>query len=633
MHIRLWAASLLLIVPFSLQAADESAPIIVTATRTAQTADETLAAVTVITRAEIERQQPTSVADLLRGTPGIGLSNNGGLGKGTSVYLRGTESEHVLVLIDGVKVGSATSGTTAFQDIPVDQIERIEIVRGPRSSLYGSEAIGGVIQIFTRKGGGATKLSFTRGAGSHRTYTASDGISGGGKQGWYSAHVSSVSSDGFNACRGAPYVSPSAPGGGCYKYEPDDDGYRNRSGALRGGFRFDNGAEVDAYILSTQAKLNYDGISSNESESGQQVTGGRVRFSPLGPWHVALAAGRSRDDSDNFLNGVFNSRFNTARDSISLQNDFTLGAKDIITLGLDYQNDRVVSTTAFTVVERRNTGVFLQYQGTHGAQDIQLSVRSDDNEQFETHTTGGVAWGYGLSRDLRLMASYGTAFKAPTFNDLYWPTDSFTDSGVTYVYQGNPALLPETSKSWELGLRNHLAPGTTMSLSVYETQVQNLISLTTTFTAPSTLTTTTENLERARIRGMEATAKTLIAGWIFGASLTLLDPQNRSAGVNDGNILRRRAKETFRLDIDQSVGKLRFGGTLFSEGRRFEDTENQVELVGYTTVDLRVAYVFAKHWTLGGRVGNLFDTSYETAAFYNQDGRNVFVTLHYQPLN
>ncbi|MBT8419526.1 MAG: TonB-dependent receptor plug domain-containing protein, partial [Gammaproteobacteria bacterium] len=159
-------------------------PVIVTATRTAQTADETLASVTVITRQDIERQQAQSVQDALRGVPGIGIGNNGGLGKNTSMYLRGTNSSHVLVLIDGVKVGSATLGTTAFQHIPIEQIERIEVVRGPRSSLYGSEAIGGVIQIFTRKGGGKLKPFFSAGYGNHQTYRASGGVSGGGERGW-----------------------------------------------------------------------------------------------------------------------------------------------------------------------------------------------------------------------------------------------------------------------------------------------------------------------------------------------------------------------------------------------------------------------------------------------------------------
>ena len=605
MHTRILAASLLLLISYSLHAVDEVSPIIVTATRTAQTADETLAAVTVITREDIERQQATSVIDLLRGTPGVSLSNNGGVGKSTSVFLRGSESDHVLVLIDGIKVGSVSLGTTAFQDIPVDQIERIEIVRGPRSSLYGSEAMGGVIQIFTRKGGGAIRPNFSVGAGSHSTYSGSAGVSGGGAQGWYNVHVSGLSSDGINACRG----STSA---GCFTVEPDDDGYRNRAGAVRGGYRFSNGVELDAHALRTRGTVRFDGGFVNESESAQQVIGGRVAFSPLAPWRMSISAGSGKDDSDNFRNGTFGSRFNSTRNTASIQHDLTVGRAHLVSLGHDYQNDRISSTTQYNVTERSVNSVFSQYQGSYGAHDLQVAARHDNNEQFGSHTTGGIAWGYAVSRDLRLVASSGTAFKAPTFNELYFP-------GF-----GSASLRPEESISHELGVRGKVSGGG-WSVTAYQTKVEDLIGFDASFTPV--------NIDKAQIRGIETSANTHIVGWIVVASLTILDPQNRGGGANDGNVLPRRAKESFRLDLDQSVGKLRFGGTLFTEGRRYDNLTNTVELAGYTTVDLRVAYAFAKHWTLGGRVGNLFDSSYETAAFYNQDGRNFFVTLRHQPPN
>ena len=605
MQTRILAASLLLLSSYSLHAADEASPIIVTATRTAQTADETLAAVTVITREDIERQQATSVIDLLRGTPGVSLSNNGGVGKSTSVFLRGSESDHVLVLINGVKVGSVSLGTTAFQDIPVDQIERIEIVRGPRSSLYGSEAIGGVIQIFTRKGGGVTSPSFSLGAGSHRTYTGSVGVSGGGAQGWYNVRRSGLSSDGINACRG----STSA---GCFTVEPDDDGYRNRADAVRGGYRFSNGVELDAHALRTRGKVRFDGGFVNESESVQQVIGGRAAFSPLAPWRMSISAGSGKDDSDNFLNGTFGSRFNSTRNTVSIQHDLTVGRAHLVSLGHDYQNDSISSTTQYNVTERSINSVFSQYQGSYGAHDIQVAARHDNNEQFGSPTTGGIAWGYAMSRDLRLVASSGTAFKAPTFNELYFP-------GF-----GSASLRPEESISHELGVRGKVSSGG-WSVTAYQTKVDDLIGFDASFTPV--------NIDKANIRGVETSANTRIAGWIVAASLTILDPQNRGGGANDGNVLPRRAQESFRLDLDQSFGKLRFGGTLFREGRRYDDLANTVKLSGYTTVDLRVAYAFAKHWTLGGRVGNLFDASYETAAFFNQDGRNFFVTLRYQPPN
>ena len=608
MHTRYWAASLLLVAPcYSLQALEVTTPVIVTATRTAQTADETLAAVTVITRDDIERQQATSVVDLLRGTPGLSLNSNGGLGKATAIFLRGTESDHVLVLIDGVKVGSVTTGQTTFEDIPLDQIERIEIVRGPRSSLYGSEAVGGVIQIFTRKGGGASTARLSLGAGSHRTYKATAGMSGGGSQGWYNVNVSNLSSDGFNACRGS--LSE-----GCYTFEPDDDASVNRSATARMGYRFNSVVELDVYALYAAGSSEYDGtiFAGNKSKFLQNTIGTRFQITPLNPWSIALAAGRNTDKSDIFFNGVFVDSYDSIRDTVSLQNNISFGSMQMLTFGIDYQNDHT-DNSSYASANRRGTGVFAQHQTSYGRQDIQLALRADNNEQFGRYTTGSLAWGYNVDREVRLIASYGTAFKAPSFNELYFP------------FYGNPALGPEESLSYELGLRGKPSWGQWM-VSAYQTHVEDLIAYDSSIGMAA-------NIEAARIRGVEASVKTQLASWSVAASLNILNPENRAGGADDGNVLPRRAKESFRLDIDQSFGRLRVGGTFFTEGRRYEDLANTVELSGYTTVDVHAAYSFAKHWTVGGRVGNLFDATYETAAFFNQDGRNVFVTLRYQPLN
>ncbi len=253
-------------------ATDTLDEVVVTATRTAQAADASLASVTVITRQDIERLQAQSVPEVLRGVAGLTFSNNGGAGKATSVFLRGTNADHVLVLVDGIKIGSATLGTASFQDIPVAQIERIEIVRGPRASLYGSEAIGGVIQIFTRKGGGAMAPSASFTAGSYGTYNTALGLSGGGEQSWFNAKAAQQNVQGFNACRGKP-----APGGaGCFVNEPDKDGYNNSSLGLNGGYRFANGLVADVQVLRADSKNRYDGsnLVGNQAEGVQQVVGG-----------------------------------------------------------------------------------------------------------------------------------------------------------------------------------------------------------------------------------------------------------------------------------------------------------------------------------------------------------------------
>lgn len=580
-------------------------PIIVTAGRVAQTAEETLASVTVITRRDIERRQTLSVPDLLRGVPGISLSNNGGPGKSTSVFLRGTNSDHVLVLIDGVKVGSATLGSTAFEHIPVEQIERIEVVRGPRSSLYGSEAIGGVIQIFTRKGGGVLKPSFSLGAGSYHTYKGSATVSGGGAESWFNVSLSGVDTRGFNACNGEPNVA------GCFTREPDQDGYRNLSGNLRAGHRFDSGAEVDLHWLRTEGDTEFDGAFENESETVQQILSAGLRLMPTDIWTLSLKAGRSRDESDNFKDDAFSSRFDTERDTLSWQNDLTPAPEHLLTLGVDYQDDRVSGSTSYTVAERDNVGLFGQYLGRFGMHELQASLRGDDNEQFGGQITGSLAWGYDFGGGLRITASYGTAFKAPTFNELYFP-------GF-----GNPNLSPEESSSIEAGIGDTTAPGS-WSVHLYQTDIDDLIAFDADIFAPA-------NIDSARIRGLEAILDARLGQWDLSGNLTLLDPINKGDGPNRGKRLPRRAKQSLRLDLDRSFGRYSLGATLLGVGRRYDDIANDRELDGYITLDLRGEYRLAQAWRVQARIVNLFDEEYETAAFYNQPGRSFFVTLRYQP--
>lgn len=586
--------------------------VVVTATRTAQTADETLASVTVITREDIERQQANSLHDLLRGTPGLSISNNGGRGQNTSFFLRGANSDQLLVLIDGIKVGSATLGTTAFQDLPIDEIERIEIVRGPRSSLYGAEAIGGVIQIFTRRGGGKLRPRFSIGGGSYRTIEGSAGLSGGGENGWFNAGISGVDTRGFDSCR----AEAGTEFGGCFTDEPDRDGYRNLSGSLRAGYRFDNGVEAEVFGLLARADNEFDGSFQNEAENRQQLLGGNLRWSPTDDWDLALRLGRSRDKSENFKDGVFASRFDSRRDTVSLQNDIALGLDHLFTLGADYQRDRVESDTAFTVTSRDNTGVFGQYLGYYGDHDLQLALRHDDNEQFGGNSTGSAAWGYRIGDTLRVTLSYGTAFKAPSFNQLYFPDF------------GNPDLGPEESRSIEVGLSGTPDWGN-WSIHVYQTEIDDLIAFDAAANRPA-------NVNEATIRGLEAAVGTRIAGWEVNAGLTLLDPENRSDGANRGNVLPRRAEQSLRLDLDRefggpSHGRYSLGASVIAEGRRFDDLANTRRLGGYATVDLRAEYRIDRDWRVQARIENLFDKDYETAAFYNQPGRSAYLTVRYEP--
>ncbi len=575
---------------------------VVTATRTSQSTAANLAAVTVLDRQTIERLQPVDALDLLRRTPSVNIVNNGGPGKSSSIGIRGTNSDHVLVLIDGVRAGSVTSGNAALQNLPLEQIERIEIVRGPRSSLYGSEAIGGVIQIFTRRGeGGAPKPWASVTAGSRNHHAGSAGVSGGAGNAWYNLGVSSLSTRGIDA----------RPGRG----DPDNDGYRELAGNVRLGYRFANGLEVDGHALESHSSNDFDSGFKANSDAVLRSHGVNARFAPLDPWKVTLQAARSEDQSDNFNGSRFTSRFDTRRDQFGWQNDVELVPGQLLTLGYDHLTDEVASTTTYSETSRTNKGYYAQYLGQAGLHEWQLGLRHDDNEQHGSHTTGNVGYGFRLSDSLQLVASYGTAFKVPTFNQLYFP-------GF-----GNPDIKEETSRNYEAGLRGEHDWGH-WALNAFRNEVEDLI-------ASVNLgggVWLAENVDKAVIRGVELEMAGHWRGWDVASNLTLQDPANRSSRPGQGDLLARRSEQLFNLDMDRRFGDIGIGASLHAEGRRWDNAANSVELSGYNTVELRAEYRFAPAWRLQASVTNLFDTDYETAASYQQQGRAGYLTLRYQAL-
>jgi len=608
------------------EAATDLDEVVVTATRTRVALIDSLFPAQVIDHDEIVRSQARSLPDLLRGRAGIDIGNQGGPGKLGNVFMRGSEADQVLVLVDGVRVGSVTAGLTAFQDLPVDQIDRIEIVRGPRSSLYGSEAIGGVIQIFTRRDDGAFTPRLRVGIGSHGLREASAGIGGGSKRGWFGADVAYQSTDGINACRGTA-SAPGAPfGAGCFVDEPDRDGYRNSSVNLRGGVHAFDTLELQANALRAQSRNEFDGsqYGGNIAENVQQVLGAKLAWTPSDRVGVSAQIGRNDDRSENFFDDDGGSRrvgnFDTSRKTASLQADFKLDARNLLSAGADWQRDAVESDTAFDVTRRDNTGVFAEYQGTFGAHRLQASVRNDDNEQFGSHATGGLGWGMAFAGNFRVTANYATGFKAPTFNDLYYP------------FFGKPDLRPEKSKGLNVGIAQY-AQRYSWTLNAYETRVDDLISYDSSIFLPN-------NVDQARIRGVELTFDTTLGKWDVSVQASHTDPRNRTHCSDDaiaagscsfGKLLARRARDTGRIDLDRTLGALRFGASLKGAGHRFDDAANTVRLGGYATFDLRASYAFNPDWTLEARVDNVFDRDYETVAWYNQPGREYGLSLRWAP--
>lgn len=576
---------------------------VVTATRSSLSASQGIASVSVIERADIERLQATSVAQLLRRVPGINITNTGGHGKNEALLIRGTNSNHVLVLIDGVRIGSATTGDVALQNLPVEQIERIEVVRGPRSSLYGSEAIGGVIQIFTRRGEQqGAKPWATATAGSRNYHAGSAGVSGGLGSAWYNLGVTSMGTRGIDARPGAR--SP----------EPDNDGYREWSANMHAGYRFDNGLKLDGHVIEVRSHNDYDSGFKANADNLLSTHGLRARFTPTDPWLVTLQAGRSEDKVDTFNGNLFNTRIDTRRDSFGWQNDIRLKPGQVLTLGYDLLQDSVNGTTDFAEDSRDNHGAYVQYLAQLGRHELQLGARHDDNQQHGSHNTGSIGYGYGISDSLRASASAGTAFKAPTFNQLYFP-------GF-----GNPDITEETSRSLELGLDGEHAWGS-WAIAFYRNEIDNLIAY---FNQGDGLRA--QNIDKAVIKGVELSMASQLLGWDLNSNLTLQDPANKSSRSSQGDLLPRRAEQIFNLDMDRRFGRIGFGASLHVEGRRWDNSSNTTELSGYNTVDLRSEYQFSNAWRLQARISNLFDSDYETAGTYQQQGRAGYVTLRYQAL-
>lgn len=566
---------------------------VVTATRAETARNELATATTVFTREDIAKRQVRTLPELLKTAPGIDLVEQGGYGKNTSLYMRGTNSDHILVLIDGIKAGSVTSGSAAFQFIPIDQIERVEIIRGPQSSLYGSEAIGGVIQIFTRKGAQTDKPSVTleTGAGSFDTFTSSGTVSGKWQNSWYTLGASHMNSQGIDARQPTTTLN-----------EPDRDGYHNTGINARIGRRFDNNAEIEAFFMRAFGKTEFDG-TPNKTDFVNQVVGTTAGFDLLDNWRSTLRFGQTQDDGDNFRpNGGFFSRFNTTRWNATWLNNITINPNHQVTLGTDYRLDEVQSSTRYNESSRYDVGVFGEvHSRVFDDHFLNASLRWDDNEAFGDSVTGNFGWRYNWNYGLSAFASFGNAFKAPTFNQLYFPN------------YGNPNLKAEESTSFEAGLAgNHdLA---SWELRAYHTNIDNLIAI-----------FPVENVDQAQIDGMEGELSTQLFGWNNSLNMALLSPRDRVTNLN----LARRASQTLSYDLSRSFDAVDVGAHVLAQGSRFDDRANRTEVGGFVTVDLRAAYHIDKHWMLSAKLNNLLDKQYQTVDTYNNFGRNFFFTLHY----
>lgn len=576
----------------------------VTATRQAMRTNEVLSDVSVIERASLEQAGQSTLGDILARQPGVEFASSGSNGATGSLYMRGTSSGHTVVLIDGVRVGSASLGQmSSWSRIPVSQIERIEILRGPASSLYGNDAIGGVVQIFTRRGEGPLKFNAEVGAGTYDTQMETVGFSGG-ENGWhYAAQVAHNQTRGFNS---VIKQNNSA-------YNPDRDNFSNTNFSGNLGYTLAKGHEVGASYFFSDGESGYDSTSPKTAVYRNQLAISTLstflKNAITENWTSTLRLGQSTDDSRNLKNGAQDSLFKTTQRQYTWQHDFKLPIGNLL-FALERLDQSVTGTGRYPVEDRTIDSVLLGWNGQIGNHRLQINARNDSNSQFGDKTTGAVAYGYQLTQNWRANASLGTAFKAPSFNDLYYP--------LTFGYKGNPNLKPESSINQEAALhydngRHHVG------LTVFQNRVSDLISW-------SGLTTPI-NIGEAKIQGATLSYEGKLADYDLNASYSHLDPRDRTTH----HLLARRAQNYGSASLGKQLGAWEWRVEFQAQGQRFDTDANTRKLAGYALTNLYGAYQFERDWSVFARVNNVFDRNYELAADYATPGLNAFIGVRYAP--
>ena len=599
----------------------ELQPLVVTSGRHAEPAQQATAATTVFTRKDIERLQVRSVSELLERVPGVSVSRTGGAGSQTGLFMRGTSTAQTLILVDGQRIASASSGTSSLEFLSPEQIERVEVVRGARSALYGSDAIGGVVQIFTRQGSGDGIKPYMRlGVGSNQTYERNLGVSGGDAHTRFSLGAALDETQGIDATRDN------------FGANGDDDAYRNQSLSMNLSHRFSDDLKVGFSVLDQRGESEFEDLFSTSlpttdfqlSSLSSYIDG---NFSDA--WNSRLEVGHSEDkrdtgnDQPNAGADSFYS-FNTYRDSANWVNTLTLTEHHQVLLGADWYEDRLHSDTDFVEDSRWNQAAFIQHRYTAEHFSTELGLRHDKNQQYGSENTWNAALSVPLNHDNDVILSYSEGFRAPTFNDLYYPDFCF---GGFCSASANPDLKPETSKSYEAQWRSRYSSTGALELSLYRIDLQDAIVLDQDYVP--------QNVQTARINGFEAALKQELFGWQGNLALALIDPRDRATG----HTLARRAKRTLSLDLDRQFGAFSAGTSWRAVSGRYDDAQNTRELSGYGLLSLRGAWQASPEVAFDLKLNNIFDQDYTDATYstgngrygYNSEGRTALFAVTWTP--
>ncbi len=572
---------------------------VITANRTAEERKDSTAAVTVFTRADIDRLQPVNVADLLGRVPGVQIQPSGGRGSTTGVFIRGTKTAQTLVLIDGVRVGSASSGGASLQHLNLEQIERVEVLRGARSAVYGSDAIGGVIQIFTRRSAGEGLQGRVRlAAGNKGVRERSAGVSGGDENTRFNLSASLDEMTGFDRTHNS------------YSSDADHDAYRNKAISFSLSHVFNEQFSAGVNVLDQRGKTEYDNpfgrfdMNTFTSFAAQPYDEYAVSSTSVFAELQAneqltsrLELGHSEDKGSSY-DKLFAGRddFDTYRDSAAWLNTLAINTQHTVLAGVDYTKDKLHSTEDFEKDSRWNQAVFIQHSYKGEVFGTELGLRHDKNQQFGSENTWNAALSLPVGQSNEFVLSYAEGFRAPTFNDLYYP-----------MY-GNPNLKAEKSKSYELQLRSQLADTVRLETSIYQTKIRDQIQ----YQANNDL----RNVE-ARINGFEASLQHEVFAAQGALNLSLVDSRDRKTGHQ----LPRIAKRTLSYDLDKQFGAFGVGGTWRLASKSFNDAKNNQQIAGFGTMDVRGSWQATQDLGVDLRLANIFDKGY-TRAMYSYDGES-----------
>ncbi|WP_409514674.1 TonB-dependent receptor domain-containing protein [Comamonas sp.] len=568
---------------------------VVTANRIEQPLSDLVADMSIIDAQTIERQGPGSVADVLARVPGIQITRNGGPGTTTSVFLRGADSRFTAVYVDGVRMDSQSTGGASWQSIPLALIDRIEVLRGPAAAVYGSDAMGGVVQIFTKKGDGPAQPYAGLGVGSRGTFTAEAGISGGAG-GWdYALGLNRSQTDGFNARTVATA-------------NPDKDDYRSNAVSGRLGYQLNRQHRLEASLLASDVNSGYDisPVDDDRSLNKMYALGLNWRAQWTAQYSTKLQFTQSRDYYETRPSPY---QTDTRLQNYLFQNEWRLGVHTL-TAALERRDDAL--TNGGIDRDRHQNALALGYGLNTGPHTVQLNLRRDDDSEFGGKTTGSAAYGYAFATHWRATATVGTAFRVPT---LYQRFSEY----------GDASLQPEKSRNAELGLR--WAQGAhSFSATAYRNRVTDLIN----FSSPGSCDSPFgcyANVGKARLEGITLAGTTKLGAFNLHGSVDFQNPRD----TENDKLLARRAKRYATLGAETRAAGWTWAADLQTSAKRFDNAANTNVLGGYTLFNLSAQTEVAKDVNLIARINNLADKRYQTARTYATEGRSVYVGVKWMP--